>query len=99
MSREETIKLFDDLKGDFRSFMLRIETKVDVATDNINKYAQDTIKHTVKIDNIEKDIDGLGKKVTKANDGVTSLKNKMYWVSGLVTGLVFVINYAFKVIK
>jgi len=106
MSREETVKLFDDLKEDFRNFMNRIETKVDVATQDINEYAKDTIKHQVKIEAIEQDVQVLGKKVRKTNEGldetnenVASLKNKMYWAFGIVSGALGLFTYMLNTYK
>ena len=87
MSREETRELFKDIKGDFRDFSARMEAKIDVATENINKYAKDTIEHNVRIGNIEKDVDSIGAKAR--------FNQKAIWTAtGGLTTLVFVLKYA-----
>lgn len=86
MSREETVKLFDLLRSDFKEAILRIETKIDVATDNINKYAKDTIEHRVKIESLEKDVDHIAKKVR--------IVQRFVWgFGGGLSVVIFLINY------
>lgn len=87
MSKEETRELFNDLKGDFKDYMNRIEAKIDVATENINKYAKDTIEHNIRISNIEKDVDSIGAKAR--------FNQKAIWTAtGGLTTLIFVLKYA-----
>lgn len=86
MTREETRELFNDLKSDFKDSMTRIEAKIDVATENINKYAKDTIEHSVKIQSIERDVDSIGNKVR--------FTQKWQWVTtGAFGVIIWVINY------
>ena len=93
MSREETRELFNDLKDDFKNAISRIETKIDVATENINKYAKDTIEHRVKIENMEKDIDSIGDKV-RNNQKDLKIVQKWHWsTSGAIAVIVFILNY------
>ncbi len=86
MTREETRELFKDLKGDFNNYMNRIEAKIDMATENINKYAKDTIEHNIRIGNMEKDIDSIGAK--------TRFNQRIIWTAtGGLTSLVFILKY------
>ena len=86
MTREETREIFNDLKADVKDSMARIEAKIDVATDNINKYAKDTIEHSVEIKALQKDVDSIGCKVR--------FNQKFMWsTSGGLAVLLFVLNY------
>ena len=86
MSKEETRALFNDLKADFKDSMVRIESKIDVATENINKYAKDTIEHNVRISNIEKDVDNLGGKVR-------FVQRYAWATTGAISVIIFLLNY------
>ena len=97
MQRDETIKLFDELKSfvmdslnrleqNSKESANRIETKIDVATENINKYAKDTIEHAVKIQTLERDTDAIGGKVRV-------LQRWQYLTTGGLGVVVFLINY------
>lgn len=87
MSREETVKLFDLLRSDFKEAILRIETKIDVATENINKYAKDTIEHRVKIESLEKDVDNIAVKVR-------FVQRYVWLATGGMAVIIFFLNYA-----
>jgi polyhydroxyalkanoate synthesis regulator phasin len=97
ISRQEVVKLFDELKcfvmdslnrleQNNKESAQRIETKIDIATDNINKYAKDTIEHAVKIQSLERDTNSLGDKVR--------ILQRWHWVTtGGIAVIVFVVNY------
>lgn len=86
MSKEETRAMFNDLKADFKDFANRIETKVDMATNDINQYAKDTIEHNVRITNLERDVNSIGAKAR--------FNQKFIWSSsGGLAALIFLIKY------
>ena len=104
MQRDETIKLFDELKSfvmdslnrleqNSKESASRIETKIDVATENINKYAKDTIEHAVKIDTIEKDVNSLGECHRKNEKDIRVLQ-RWHWVTSTgIAIVIFILNY------
>ena len=94
MSRDDFRETMQDLKKDIFSYLTRLETKIDTATQNISSFTADIAVHTTEISQLKKDVDELGKKSRENKEGIGSLKVKVGLATGIITGIVFVLKYA-----
>ena len=96
MSREETRELLRELKTDIRDYISTLDRKIDVATENILKYAEKSAVQEEKISNVERDVDSLATKCRNMDDKVNKINLKIYGFSSAIAAIVFILRFFIK---
>jgi peptidoglycan hydrolase CwlO-like protein len=94
MSKEDFRETMQDFKKDVFSYLTRLETKIDTATQNISSFTADIAVHSNEIEQLKKDVDKLGTKSRTNAENIGKLALRFMWATGIVTGIVFVLKFA-----